>query len=335
MSLDYLNNNVVVIIRSVGERTEKVCHALVCEQVPEENVDVIHERPFGAAVRKTLQIGIERGLRWTFALDADVLLRSNAIRDMLTWAEMRSQDFFFANFTVADKLLGQVKMGGLHIYKTSLIGEALKYADSTIDTYERPESLVRERMSLAGFSTIEVRGLIIGLHAFEQWYRDIYRTAYVHILKHSSDRIVPAISAWKRLASLDSDFRVALAGAEAAIRRGGRAVIDDRLFPSSISDIEELADIEEKPVLEQSAFDGRIVAQQLGEFSPFAENIREIDMSHWDRKIVCIHPTFSEKIRAVLNDIGVFRFLVNAFGAGLIRTGELFKKIAMNNLKNP
>ena len=100
-----LQDSVTVVIRSVGERTDAVCRRLVCEQIPEANVIVIRERPFGAAVRKTFQTGLERGLRWTLALDADVLVRANALHDMLAWAVSTPEKFFFANFAVADKFL--------------------------------------------------------------------------------------------------------------------------------------------------------------------------------------------------------------------------------------
>lgn len=42
--------NVAVIVRSSGERTEQLCVRLVKQQVPEEHVVVIHERPFSQAL---------------------------------------------------------------------------------------------------------------------------------------------------------------------------------------------------------------------------------------------------------------------------------------------
>lgn len=323
-----LEEGVTVIIRSVGERTEALCEALILNEVPKANVHLIRERPFGAAVRKTLELAIEKGRRWTLAVDADVLLRRHAIRDGLAWAETEKREFFFANFLVADKLLGEIRCGGAHLYRGHLLHEALRYADSSIDGHERPESLVRARMALAGVQSVQVHNLVVGLHGFEQSYRDIFRTSFVYALKHPVSHMECCVRAWQRLMNEDEDFRVALAGVRASMSVGGSPVIDDRLIPSSIREIEALSGVEEKPALPGDALDSRKIAQMLGEFSPFVERIRCAEALFLGEKRLSIPDQVGRRIRS----LGLCRFWLFAFGSCLCRTGAILRSWAEKRL---
>lgn len=313
---------VMIIIRSIGERTEAVCHALACAQVPEENIVIVRERPFGAAVRKTFRLGIERGLPWTLAVDADVLLRSNAVDDLIGWAAKQPDNLFFVNPTVADKLLGQIRPAGVHLYRTTLIEKALKHTDD-IDTHARPESLVYARMAMTGFTSLQLQGMVVGLHDFEQSYRDIYRTAYVHALKHPPALMEPCIAAWQRQADDDPDFRVALLGSKTAEKTGGKALIDDRVFPKSISEIPELSGIGEKPPLTTNSLSSFEISKRLGAFSPFPESLVTTDLIGYARKMLGDkHPTLHERIRVGIDEVGYLRFPILACGAVLQNIGK-------------
>lgn len=274
-------DNVMVVIRSVGERTEETCKRLVCAEVPKEHVKVIHEYPFGAAVRKTFRVGIEKELPWTLALDADVLLRRGAVSDLIAWADNRaSKNTFRINPQVADKLLGRIRPAGVHLYRTSLLKKALNRAKADIDDKERPETLVRMRMSEIGYMSCMLEGLIVGLHAFEQSLIDIYRTSYVHWLKHTAAAMERCKIAWSRLADEDVDFQVALAGATISEVQGGMAIIDARLFPDTIQEISGFAEFQEKEPLPPDQISFEDVARGIGEFSPFTESIRSRPTHH-------------------------------------------------------
>lgn len=312
-------NNIAIVIRSVGERTEAACRALACEQVPEENVVVIRERPFGAAVRKTFQVGLERGLPWTLALDADVLLRANAVRDMLACAERQPETLFFANYTVADKLLGKVRPGGPHLYRTAHLLAALTRAGKDIDNHERPESHVRAKMSVDGFLAIQFRGIVAGLHDFEQSFRDIYRTAYTHALKHPNHVIAPCLAAWERLSEYDPDFYVALFGAKQAENKGGKAQIDDAVFPKTIEGIEGIRGLVEKGPFNGRLFDGDEVCRRIGYFSPFVESLVSNDLFDLSQNELGVKPKLLEKANRAYHAVGLAR--VPALAAGVLLRG--------------
>ena len=60
-------NTTTLIIHSADERTFQLCQKLILEQgVPETQVFVVQEVPFSAAMRKSFEIGISEGRKWTF-----------------------------------------------------------------------------------------------------------------------------------------------------------------------------------------------------------------------------------------------------------------------------
>ena len=87
-----------VIIRSAGERTEQLCRKLIIEQgVSPENLVAIKEVPFSAALKKSFQAGIERGLKWTLCNDADVLLRPGAVETIAAIRAAGRRTIFLSN----------------------------------------------------------------------------------------------------------------------------------------------------------------------------------------------------------------------------------------------
>ena len=98
------NNDVTVVIRTIGERTTGLCKNLVAGQVPEQNIVTISERPFHQAVVKTFEMGQQMNHRWTIALDADVLLYPVTISRMLSRMSRLPDSFFFYQGLVLDKL---------------------------------------------------------------------------------------------------------------------------------------------------------------------------------------------------------------------------------------
>lgn len=312
-------SDIAVVIRSVGERTENACAEIARSQVPSADVAVIHERPFGAAVRKTFQLGIEMNRHWTLAVDADVLLRENAIQDILAWTQNYKGSFFFANFSIIDKLRGNIFPGGAHLYPTNLLEQGLSLAGNDIDSNARPESLVRSRMQMQGHDTLQLSNLIVGLHDFEQSYRDIYRTAFVHRLKHPAWMIEPCLTAWTRLSGSDPDFAVALQGVSAADAEGGKAIIDDRQFPESLDDVIGLP---EKPSLAADAVSGKDVALQIGRFAPFPE-CTECEVMLWNaQNTIKTSSTPYQRAKALYKQTGILRFPFLVLGAGLERSGQ-------------
>lgn len=229
-----MNEEVAVAIRSVGERTETICHHLISQQVPLENIVVIREIPFSAAVAKTFEFGLDYSLPWTLAVDADLLIKQNTIKQLLALAAQADKTVFKISGSVLDKFFGGPRLAGIHLYRTSLLPQAVAFVSSTdIDISMRPETFVLREMEKRGYAFILLNpDIVLGLHDYEQFYQDIYRKTFVHAHKHH--RYAPYLkSYWKRMAGRDSDFQIGLWGLGDGLKYKETVKIDVRQFSSN------------------------------------------------------------------------------------------------------
>ncbi|MBN1452609.1 MAG: hypothetical protein JW963_16450 [Anaerolineales bacterium] len=202
-------DQVMVIVRSAHERTEELCLHLVRRQIPAERVTVIHERPFTAALRRSYEIGIENGLAWTLCIDADVLIRKNAIIDLISEMSIQPDNTFGGVVHVFYKFRERPEQGGLHLYRTSLLSEALSLIPDASSNL-RPETYVKKQMENLGHNLVVI-DKTLGLHDFEQFYADIFRKSLVRARKsphHNKSVLQRAIA----LSRIDQDFLVAAWG---------------------------------------------------------------------------------------------------------------------------
>lgn len=203
-----------LIIRSAGERTLELCKKLILEQgVPEAQVFVVQEVPFSAAMRKSFEIGISEGRKWTVCVDADVLLKAGSIGHMLAEAEKQSGNVCELQAYVLDKFFGGPREAGFHLYRTSLLNEVI--ARIPTDEPLRPESDTIKAMIRDGYQVARIHYLL-GIHDFEQYYRDIFRKCFVQAHKHLH-RAELLISVCKQGMQNDYDYRVGLDGFVAGI----------------------------------------------------------------------------------------------------------------------
>ncbi len=227
--------NVAVIVRSAYERTEELCTHLVKQQVLSNNVVVIHERPFSKAVQRAFEIGLDYNLDWTLCVDADSLLGKDAISTLVTAAETLAQKehVFCAQGEILDRLLNVFRFGGVHLYQTRYLHEAIDNTEITAKVI-RPETHIKEQMEHRGFR-VGILPLRIALHDYFQYYKDIFRKSIVHSHKHD-DIIYSEI--WRFLSSFDADFRIALEGWKASKTfQPEQIVIDVGAYPDNIDQI--------------------------------------------------------------------------------------------------
>ena len=229
-------NNVTVIIRSVGERTEQLCKKLILDQeIPEKNIFIIRERPFSTAMKVSYQTGLDNKLPWTFCVDADVLLKEDAVQDLLRIAKDEPEHVFGVSGKLLDKFFGAQRAAGNYLFRTKhlihLINSILPYEEENI----RPESSI--------FKSIQNKGLIlkkkqicIGLHDFEQHNHDISRKAFTHSQKHS-EFISEFVTFWQQLANYDLDYHAALFGLSKGIIRSKDVKINTENFANLYEEV--------------------------------------------------------------------------------------------------
>jgi len=238
------------MIRAAGERTEELCKKLILDQgFTEEDVVLIREIPFSKALLKSFDLAIRHGKKWTFCVDADVLLRPGSIQEMIRLADAQPQNVCQVQGYILDKFFGGVRKGGVHLYRTSLL-KKVKEKVPKEGTDIRPESYALRQMEDDGFPTRFVP-YVVGLHDFEQYHYDIYRKAFVQAVKHLS-RAELFIRIWKNNVSDDPDFKVALKGFSDSIRYNKPIFINSEL--NIYKKLFEESGIQEKQELDVDEF---------------------------------------------------------------------------------
>jgi len=202
--------NVTVIIRSVGERTEGVCRSLVLEQhIPESAVFIVNEKPFSQSMRRSFELGIEQARAWTLCVDADVLLRANAIADLLAIAKKQPENVCEIQGYILDKFFGGPRQAGNHLYRTKLLPNVIRFIPKE-GTNIRPETHTLNAVRDDGYPWKQVQ-VLVGLHDFEQDFPDIFRKCFIQAHKHVHLTEL-LVSVWRKLAADDMDYQVALKG---------------------------------------------------------------------------------------------------------------------------
>ena len=310
-----------VIIRSSGERTLALCRHLIETQVPEENIIVITESPFSRAVKCTFELGMERDLPWTLAIDADVLVADGGIAQLLEIAGKVGDDIFEVQGEILDKLFGGPKPGGPHLFRTSFLNKAI-----TLMPIEgvsmRPEAFVMKQMASQGYPWKQA-DVVLGLHDYEQYFCDIYRKAFVHTRKHG--HLVPYFEdLWRRLAEKDADFHVALWGLRAGRIYNGDIELDVSCFSQEIQTLLQLRSLKEKGDLPSTVLSPSEINHLIDTFTTTKE--------YWSyRRIVNTSNSAAQnaglntRLNEVLKRTGRLRILPWLIGWGFGRIGRVLQ----------
>ena len=188
----------MVIIRSVGERTEQQ----LIDRYPGAVV-IRHVTPFYEALKQCLEIGLESNAEQIVCIDADVTPAPKMYEELVSALQSHG-DAYAAVPKLEDYLQGRRRTVGVHAYNRKRIPEALSYI-GRLKGDARPESSLRKMMK----RTIKL-SRPLGVHGEGQYYRDIYRTALLWSYKH--ERHEAYLTAYWEERIDDPDFRVALRG---------------------------------------------------------------------------------------------------------------------------
>ena len=306
------NKSLVVVIRTVGERTFEVCRALLLKQVPTDVVEIVNECPFEKAVQCTFEIGIRSGAKWTMTLDADVLLRDGVVKDFVAEAEGLPENYIQLEGLIHDKLTGIYRNGGPRMWRTQHLKDALQQIPASGTTI-RPEYATLQRMEMLGFHSKQI-SLVMGIHDYEQFFQDIYRKAFVHANKHQI-WLADMVSRWKQLGFGDKDYLVALRGLYDGLMALEMPKIDARSHSSIVCSVIAELGLQEKPQIAEGTTDFDFVDRVLDHAGSPPSVDRTQQLSVYKRA----HDHYK---RAGV--IGMVPILV---GASFCRLGEALKRI--------
>lgn len=245
-------DNVTVVIRSVGERTEKACYSAISELVASKNIFVVHQRPFSAAVKANFEIGMKQNKEWTLAVDADLILYNGAIKEMIAAFSKLEQSYFIYQGWVYDKFFKDFRTGGPHLYRTELLHKAIDFIPDE-GTSLRPESSTYIEMDKLGHGYF-VDNNYYGLHDFEQNKTDIYRKFFLHAQKHRK-WIPKFLEAWKGDVLKDEDYVIAMRGLCDGLLFTDKIFVDAGFFEKKSKHLfEELGVTEKSALTDQQVF---------------------------------------------------------------------------------
>ena len=260
-----------VIVRAAGERTADACCRALVGQTTAAAVERVELTPFWRTLREGLQRGHQSGADWVLSVDADVLPSPRAVVMAQAWIEKAGERDAVLSGMIQDKFSATIRFGGIRVYRASVIPDVLAVMPALGETV-RPESTAIKKLAERGWRHQLVPELA-GLHDYEQYYRDIYRKAFLHMQKHGA-RMARFLELWMSLADRDPDYQAALAGAADAML--DRRPVDCDAGHAAFREQESLARIglAEKPAMDgatvdyQAEIDRLQVALDRGEITP-------------------------------------------------------------------
>jgi hypothetical protein len=267
------DQDLAIVIRSAGERTLEVCYNLIVSQCG-CSIEIVKERPFESALRKSYEIGIQQNSAWTMTVDADVMLCKGAVRALLAAAEAMPRRYFQLQGRIYDNITGLYRRAGLRIYRTSLLAKAVTMIPSPGDEI-RPEQFVTTRMQELNYPARNI-GYVAGLHDYEQYYRDLYRKAFVHAHKYR-DLVPTIIQRCNELKRDDQDFLIIFRGLQDGLRHIGTVKLDVGDFPSNLTMILAQCGLDEKTQLSGNVVGFNGIERLLKAAGP-APNFNDMDI---------------------------------------------------------
>jgi len=313
-----MNQEVIVVVRSVNERTADACVQSISCYNPGVLLKVVSRIPFEDTLRACYCEGALSNARWMITVDSDVLLAQDAIHKLLNLAQMMPDNCFQGEARLVDKLSGITRNVGHRIYRTKYLSAAIKLIPPAGEEI-RPEYFTIQRMAELGNPSIQFND-VIGIHDYEQFYGDIYRKAFVHAQKHP-EWLSRFVNRWRGHMVDDGDYLVALRGLYDGLMHTGQARIDKNFFSSlALNALKDLR-LEEKDTFAYSADD---VQHKISSI------IKEYNQLAPLRQSPPTPPSRSKRILERAKEMGLARFLLYGMGYSLRRLGD---RIEQSTLK--
>jgi hypothetical protein len=311
--------DVAVVVRTAGERTREACLELVRQQVGAASVQVVSERPFELALRKSYETGIDQGRKWTMTLDADVLLREGAVRRLVAEAEAMPAGFVQIEGQVYDKISGSFREAGQRVYRTALLPLALEQIPAA-GADIRPEYATLLKLGALGHRSRRV-AIVMGVHDHEQYFRDLYRKAFIHATKHDF-LLTKMVRRCRNLMASDADFRVVLRGLWDGLLHTGPIHLDTATFPADLAGVLGEMNVLEKGGLDDGAITSVTVEKWLASAGPVPHFLE------WSRIGPAAPAGLGSQLARLWRQYGILGTLLQLSGAGLCRAGARVKSLA-------
>jgi len=305
----------IVVIRAADERTLPLCRTLLEQQVPPHRIHTVREQPFEAALRACYRLGLESSAEWMITVDADVLPRAGAVQALLDVALSMPPDVVQVEGLVHDRLAGGLRKAGHRAYRTSILSTALPLIPANGTTI-RPEFSTLSALAERGHRSHECQ-VFFGVHDHEQYFRDVYRTSFVHGQKHTA-WLADIVPTWRDAMSSDDDLRMALRGFCDGVQSLQSARIDVRDFhESSARALIDLGLSEKQPLVDDGINMARVTALHAS-FAALADAARA--------DAVRAARSTRQRLFANYRRFGLRRYLIHVAGGILLSIGARLRQ---------
>lgn len=241
-------NEITVVIRSVGERTSNYTYETIKKDLPAAHIYIINISPFEDAIRKCFELASGNNSKYLVTIDGDILLKPNAINDLIIFADKQSSKTIVTTGLVFDKFLNCYKKAGNHIYNTKYLDQLIKNIPRAGTKY-RPESTCIKNVAEKNKLKRVTAPFAIGLHDFEQYYRDVYRIFFLHAHKRSRE-VLLKVNEWKEKGIiLENDYMLASEAIFDGVRSKERAITDNNFYSTKSNDALKRLQLTEKEKL--------------------------------------------------------------------------------------
>lgn len=208
-----LKNNIAVIVRSVGERTEDKALKRLKDIFGDNNVYLVKNvTPLIEASKETFELGLKTGKKWILVVDSDVFLFEDKIWIFIKKAQKiikKDKKALCFQGYVFDKFANTPRECGVYLFYSKNLKYKNEYFNLCKDKI-RPDSCVRDYIEEKGYRTYQSDD-VLGIHDFFQNNRDIVKKIILHC-KKNDDEIKNWIKEWEKLAKNDKDFEYAFLG---------------------------------------------------------------------------------------------------------------------------
>lgn len=249
--------SVLVVVRHANERSLPLCLAAIKKQT--SNVKVVNVAPLIEAVRQTFLFGAQSDDKYTLAVDADAILRSNALREVLEFSEKSVENnplLAYLEIYNKDKFRGPLTTG-CQIFVNRYMELFYDYFRSYIHDPKvfRPESKrVFSFLQNFGLEWTTHKGDPIGYHDYEQYYLHLfikYRNIAVKHVRNRAERRIELINLFEKLIKKnpdDLDYFVAYQGFQEGLSYT-TVETDAGEYNNYLKFIKELGIQEKEPIL--------------------------------------------------------------------------------------
>lgn len=208
-----VDRSLTIIVRATGESTTQILMKQLKKQLtPKDCLFVIDkEECFEDKLKRGFELGVQKGKDFTVFIDADILLRRNAIKQIKKHIEKLDATDLGFGLRLWDRFYDRPKFRGLHIYRTALLDKAISCVPAP-NLELRPESFTKQKLKEEGHAWRNGISLYVaGIHDFFQKADDIYYKFLVRSKRSEKDL---EDLKQKFRSNPDKDFKIALQGIE-------------------------------------------------------------------------------------------------------------------------